>query len=123
MMARRTFKLGTHDCGLFVADWVRVVTERDPAAPIRGRYATHEQLGELAGPLGLPRLFDRLLRAAGLSRTGDPQFGDVAVIVVPGEPPRGAIRGRHGFNLVGESGVVRIPAAGVRLVMAWSLTA
>ncbi len=122
LCARRSFRLGTHDCGLFLADWVRHVREgRDAAAPVRGAYASDAELKVLAGPLGLPRLFDRLLRAAGLKRTREPQFGDVAIVSAPGFAPRGAIVGRNGFVLVGEEGVSRAPMQGVRLIMAWSL--
>jgi len=76
--AARRFVLGKHDCGLFLADWVNHVTERDPALPVRGRYASDEELAALAGPLGLPRLFDRLLCDGGMVRTKESQIGDVA---------------------------------------------
>ena len=110
--------LGEHDCGLFLADWVKRVTGRDPAAPVRGRYHDEKSLMALTGPLGLPRLFDRLLRDGGMLRTRDPQFGDVAMVTVAGMRPRGAIK-TEGYVLVGEEGVSG--ARGVlRVIMAWT---
>lgn len=94
--------------------------ERDPAAPVRGLYADHVALMALAGAGGLPRLFDRLLRAGGLKRTSEPQFGDVAMVTVAALPPRGAIRTQRGYVLVGEEGLSGVRADGVRVIMAWT---
>lgn len=80
-MAARPFADGRHDCLLTVADWVRSVIGRDPAAPFRGRYRT---------VLGRERLLRRLggMEAAmrdgaarvGLSATDRPVSGDVGLI-------------------------------------------
>lgn len=51
-VARTPFAFGHHDCALFAAGAVQVMTGRDPAARFRGRYRT------LKGGL-------RVLRAAG----------------------------------------------------------
>lgn len=113
--------LGQHDCGLFLADWIKAVTGNDPAAAVRGRYASDDELAALAGPLGLPRLFDRLLTAGGLSRTKEPTLGDVAIVTLAGSSPRGAIRSAAGFVLVAPQGISRAAVDTVRIVMAWSL--
>ncbi|TMJ04335.1 MAG: hypothetical protein E6G97_07470 [Alphaproteobacteria bacterium] len=73
----------------------------------------------IAGPGGLPRLFDRLLRAGGMLRTRDPQFGDVAMVAAADMPPRGAIKTERGFVLVGEEGVSGARGA-LRVIMAWT---
>lgn len=118
--AARAFVLGTHDCGLFLADWVLRIRGTDPAAPIRGRYADQVELMALAGAGGLPRLFDRLLRAGGLERTTEPRLGDVAMVAVADYPPCGAIRTAGGYALLAERGLSGVSARGVRLIMAWT---
>jgi hypothetical protein len=122
-IAGRSFRLGTHDCGLVLADWVEHVTGRDPAAPVRGRYAGEAELMAIAGAGGLPRLFDRLLRAGGLERTRAAQLGDVAIVSIDGAAPRGAIYARRGFIVVAPQGVSRCPPDKVRVVMAWTFNA
>lgn len=119
--AEKRCALGQHDCGLFLADWVELLTGNDPAAPVRGRYATDDQLAGLAGPLGLPRLFDRLLTAGGLRRTREPRLGDVAIVTLGEASPRGAIRTGHGFVLLAPCGISRVASDKVRVIMAWSL--
>jgi len=121
--AGRRFALGQHDCGLIIADWIERVTGRDPAAPVRGRYHDEASLIALAGPLGLPRLFDRLLREAGLMRTDDPQLGDVAILSVMGTDPRGAIRTASGYVMAAPEGLAGIRnLKGVRVLQAWALS-
>lgn len=41
--ARTPFAWGVHDCLLFTADWIRVRTGIDPAAPWRGTYASEDE--------------------------------------------------------------------------------
>ena len=113
--------LGRHDCGLMLADWVVFCGGPDPAASVRGRYATEDELMALAGPGGLPRLFDRLLRGGGLRRVRNVDAGDVAIVSIAGTAPRGALRNLRGFVLVAPKGVSRIPAAGARVIQAWRM--
>lgn len=59
----RVFAYGTHDCSLFVADWVQVLTGVDPAEQFRGRYASEAEAKALLRPAaGLERLAGRLCR-------------------------------------------------------------
>lgn len=91
--ARKPFAWGRHDCMLLIADWVRLQTERDPAAPWRGRYRT---------ALGAKRIINRaggelalLESGLDLERTTDPLGGDVGLVrgLTPkGEALCGAIR-------------------------------
>lgn len=120
--AARPFELGQHDCGLWLADWCIIRRGVDPAAPVRGRY--HDQASlELLLPIGgLPRLFDRLFRQAGLLRTIKPTIGDVAMIAFLQTAPTGAIRTARGYALLADgSGVGSVPADRVRLIAAWKV--
>jgi hypothetical protein len=120
--AARRFRLGRHDCGLWLADWVLEVRGIDPAAPVRGRYDDERSLERLLPPGGLPRLFDRLFREAGLIRTIQPAIGDVAIIAVHRGPPTGAIRTARGYVMLAERrGVCSVPANRMRLIAAWKV--
>lgn len=46
------FQWGEHDCGLFAADVTLALTGEDPAAWLRGRYATEEGLEAIIVPMG-----------------------------------------------------------------------
>lgn len=108
---------------MFLADWIKHVTERDPAAPVRGRYASKDELVTLAGPFGLPRLFDRLLCAGGMVRTKETHLGDVAIVSIAGAKPCGAIRGERRFNVLASDGLSAVPVEGVCVIMAWTFNA
>jgi hypothetical protein len=120
--ASRPFELGTHDCGLLLADWVKVRRGVDPAEPVRGLYHDAATLDALLPFGGLPRLFDRLFLAAGLVRTIAPVVGDVAMITFVEQPPIGAIRTGRGFAMLAQGqGVCSIPVKCVRTVAAWKV--
>lgn len=117
--AGRRFQLGHHDCGLILADWVCRVTDRDPALTVRGRYHDQESLMRLAGPMGLPRLFGKLLIASGMVSTNCPELGDVAMVEPGDGRPRGAIYTGNSFVTVAEHGLWGI-RTDVRLIAAWT---
>lgn len=114
--ARRPFRWGEADCGMFVAGWAALLTGRDAGQPMRGRYASEAELSALMGPLGLPRLVDRLARAAGLSRQRSPQPGDIGVVVAGGQLVCGICSPR-GWLVRGDRAVMRVEAE--RVVMGW----
>lgn len=92
----------------------------DPAAPIRGHYATVDEAGALLGTTSLPKVFGRLCRAAGFRLTAAPRYGDICMIELRGGV-RGAIR-TSGYVVLAEgAGLSR--AASARLVAAWSVHA
>ncbi|MGB3486682.1 MAG: hypothetical protein WBA37_11840 [Xanthobacteraceae bacterium] len=117
--AARPFVWGVRDCGLRLADWVLARRGVDPAADVRGRYGSAEELAVLMGWGGLPRFVDQLARRAGLERTSSPTSGDIAVISLRGQTPRGAIRLARGWSILADGGVARVPDVGVRLIGAW----
>lgn len=80
-MAGRRFQDGRADCGLTDADWVRAATGMDPAAHLRGRYATalgRERLLRRLG--GLEAVMADCAARAGLRPTDDPGRGDVGLV-------------------------------------------
>lgn len=85
---------GECDCALFLADWVKIRTGKDPAKSFRGRYdtalAARRALELFGGPA---ELYGRQLARIGCLPTDDPRPGDVGV--VPGDPDSSFIDPRH----------------------------
>lgn len=104
---------GVCDCTMWVADWVLSQTGIDPAAALRGTYATEAEAealvaGDLAGVVDAQGV---------LTRTDAPRPGDVGVITVSGREVA-AILTENGwaFRQFDGIGVIRTdPAA------AWAL--
>lgn len=79
-----TMEWGVCDCTLFCADWVEYLTGRDPAAPWRGTYSSRAGAqAHIAAAGGLPGFGG----AIGWPRVrGEPQAGDIAVLVIRAGP-------------------------------------
>lgn len=107
-MAAEPFRYGEWDCALAVANWVREATGIDPAPRLRGRYRTERGWKRVAGRAGgLPALFARIARRAGLKRVrGAPQAGDVGLVQVRSLGVFGAIRGEGRWVVKLNNGVV-----------------
>lgn len=119
--AGRAFALGSFDCGLFLADWCLDFTGRDPAAEIRGAYASVEQALILTKHTSTLRAFDAAFRSIGLRRTRAPAYGDIAMICVGEGEPRGAIVA-SGYVVPAEIvGLSVVPFTSARRLMAWSI--
>jgi len=120
--ARGSFAPGEADCALFVADWVRANTGRDPASDLRGTYSDEAGWQAVIASRGLScvsRIIGRQAQRAGLKMTTDPLEGDIGAVVWQGRVT-GAIRGARGrWVMLSESGV--IAAIHLRTVAAWSL--
>lgn len=106
----RGFAWGICDCCLWVADWVLVVTGRDPAAALRGAYRTPREAERIvAGFGGMVGFVDAHLSPLGVVRTNDPLPGDVVVVETPAGPALGIVtrlgvavkrqRPRFGFDV------------------------
>lgn len=79
--ARTPFQWGQSDCMLVLCDWIEQVRGVDPAAEVRGTYASrHGCLRETGWPRDPVGVTDRFLSAAGLVRVSEPAAGDVAVV-------------------------------------------
>lgn len=116
--------LGSGDCCTYAADWITLCRGVDPIASCRGRYAcaatAEALLAGIGGKGGLLRAAGRVLRAAGLSMTRDPQPGDVGVVVV-GNLATCAIRSPRGWALRMNDGLASLPAGRLRVLAAWSV--
>ena len=107
------FVWGTHDCSLFIADAVKVITDRDIAAAFRGRYSTAKGAQRALKRYGkgtLTATMDALLPpiyAADIGR------GDVAQVqtVVEGGNTEAALAICTGrvLWLAGPNGLTRLP--------------
>ena len=114
------FAWGRFDCCLFAADAVLAVTGHDPAAELRGTYATEQEAAHVlrrvggvagvairrAGPVVVPQLA---------------QPGDVGLSMLDPERPSLAVWGGGAWHAAGTIGLAHVPAEAV--VRAWRCTA
>ncbi|GLQ36758.1 hypothetical protein GCM10007908_03780 [Rhizobium albus] len=78
---REPFARGSTDCDMLMADYVQMLTGKDPAAAWRGRYHDDEGAEEfirLAG--GNLALVEQGMASIGLSPVSEPLRGDVVVV-------------------------------------------
>jgi Domain of unknown function (DUF6950) len=86
---------GVLDCGVFMADWVREITGRDPIADVRGCYATERQfLRILRREGGFAASCVARLKAVGFRETATPGAGDLALVLAPYAIRRGKTQRR-----------------------------
>ena len=115
--ASTPFRYGQCDCTLWVADWVLLITGRDPAGPWRGRYASRLGWLRLARREGgLVAGAERALWSLGWHRI-DPaaaRLGDVGIVPLRGAEGM-AIRGATGWLVKSGDGLYRTPSA----LVAW----
>jgi hypothetical protein len=119
--SQKPFKLGVHDCGLWLADWCLSERGIDPARSLRGMYDSVEEASKLVGVSNLPKVFGRMLCASGFRITKKPVYGDIAMIKIGDSPVRGAIVTNGYVVLANGFGISKISNA--RLVAAWSINA
>ena len=112
--ARKDYRLGQWDCGLWVADWYIAATGKpDPAAHLRGARYTEAELA---------RHMRRIIKGLGLKRTSEPRAGDIGIAVVRRRHIVGAIfTGNWWVVLTNERGIGGIPPKCLRFIAAWRL--
>jgi hypothetical protein len=80
-LARRPFRWGACDCSLIIADWWRLNHGVDPAAHLRGTYASEAECDALLSREGgRLALVAKLAGSVGAVPTDDPQPGDFGVV-------------------------------------------
>lgn len=80
----RRWRPGRLDCGVFMADWVRLVCGTDPIADVRGTYSTEREFKRiLRREGGFVQSCGARLAAVGYSKTESPSSGDMAVVLAP----------------------------------------
>ncbi|SES05361.1 hypothetical protein [Rhizobium sp. NFR03] len=76
--------MGGDDCTTFCARWVEEVTGTNPIGNFIGTYSTREEANAIIALLGgIERMIDDGLARMGISRTDDPQPGDIGLISAP----------------------------------------
>ena len=80
----RRWRPGALDCGVFMADWVRLVRGVDPIADVRGSYSTEREFRRILRREGgfVNSCAVRLARA-GYAPTEAPAAGDLAIVLAP----------------------------------------
>ena len=78
------FVFGERDCAIWVADWVKSQTGRDPALRLRGTFGCafgSARIVRRGG--GLVPLVGDLMARMGLPETEEPAMGDVGIVMAP----------------------------------------
>ena len=80
----RRWRPGALDCGVFMADWVRLVRGVDPIADVRGSYSTEREFRRILRREGgfVNSCAVRLARA-GYAPTEAAAAGDLAIVLAP----------------------------------------
>lgn len=105
---RADFKAGQHDCALFAAGAVKVMTGEDLAKGWRGKYRSLKRGRELLKQNGFA---DHIELAASLLEEVPPimaQVGDIAVVEENGERALGVVQGAWIWVVRVESGLGRL---------------
>lgn len=76
----KRFRPGTHDCGLYVAGWVLMLTGVDHGAPWRGRYRSMDRLYEVMRAEGFDSHVDYVASLFPEVAPAMAQAGDLAVV-------------------------------------------
>lgn len=122
------FAWGRFDCLLWLADWLQERRGVDPAAGLRGTYAT--MLGAariVASAGGMTQLVARQVGPAGIRPATEPGRGDIAVVSVPGlgggnfGNEAGAILLGGTAALICQTGLMLPRLAEVPIVAAWRI--
>jgi hypothetical protein len=113
--AAEPFRFGEWDCCMTLANWLRELTGSDPAAHLRGRYASEfgwKRIVVRAG--GLLPLVRGVVEGAGLRRVNEAGLtvepGDVAVAMIPQVGRVGGIIVGRGVAMKLDRGLVVMPA-------------
>ena len=107
------------DCAMFVADYVLKATGTDPAADLRGTYASAFGAARQIARFGDFETMWRVhMAVAGFVTTRAPQEGDVGVVLDAAGSAVAAIRFDDKWAAKAEDGIV---VEDFRMVVAWSL--
>lgn len=111
----KPFAWGSQDCCLFAADCVFAVTGIDPAADLRGTYATEREAARVLQKHGgvAELAFQRI---GPVVRTDQAQPGDVGVTQQEGRATLAVCMGAH-WLAPGAQGLVHVPPE--RVARAW----
>jgi hypothetical protein len=107
------------DCAMWVADWIEAATGTDPAADLRGTYASaFGAARQIARWGGYETMWRTHMALAGFVTTRAPQEGDVGVVLDAAGNTVSAIRFDDKWAAKSEGGIV---VEDFRMLVAWSL--
>lgn len=126
--AETDFVWGYFDCLLLLADWIKEQRGVDPAADLRGTYATMTGAAKIVRNAGgMVKLVEGRVKAAGLRRAKSGARGDIAIVSVGGEGGEnfgneaGAILLGGTAAMISYGGLVLPRLADVSVVAAWRI--
>lgn len=94
-LAKRTWQPGVLDCGVFMADWVRLICGVDPIADVRGKYSSEREFMRIVRREGgFEESCGARLRAVGMRETFFPSQGAIMTVLAPYAIRRGKIQTR-----------------------------
>lgn len=83
-LANRRWEPGVMDCGVFMADWVRIASGIDPIADVRGSYSSVEEFDRILDREGgFVKSCSLRMRRSGWVRTMTSEVGYVAIVMAP----------------------------------------
>lgn len=116
---KRRWKVGTLDCSVFMADWVREVTGRDPIADVRGKYTTDKQMWKIVrAEGGFEVACAARLAAVGMRETNAPRPGDITMVSAPYAERRGKIQRRPTGAIYSHAGTSAVITSDMGLLFA-----
>ncbi|HMR51180.1 MAG TPA: hypothetical protein PKA33_01755 [Amaricoccus sp.] len=104
----RPFRYGEHDCALFAAGAVAAMTERDPAAELRGHYRTLRAGLKAVNAAGYIDHVDMAKALFPAIHPSQARAGDLAVVESESGPALGVVGGPMVFVLRQE-GMAQVP--------------
>jgi hypothetical protein len=79
--ANRRFDWAECNCGFWVCEWIRLVTDGDPVGHVRGRFKSASAFRRFVMNAGGTEAFSRgIAEQAGLVETDHPILGDVGLV-------------------------------------------
>lgn len=100
------FAWGVHDCCLFAADAVQTQTGKDPAASLRGSYATAAEAARLLASRGGLRAIAQEMLGRPLPLPSLAGRGDVACVQIEGRETMAVVVDGGRWAAPGEAGLV-----------------
>jgi hypothetical protein len=83
-IGERPWQPGVLDCGIFIADWVKILTGIDPIADVRGTYSSEEEFDRILDREGgFLKSCSKRIRRVGFVRTMTAEVGYPAVVMAP----------------------------------------
>lgn len=117
--SHQSFEWGVNDCALFAADWVKILTDKDPAEAFRGRYSTAREAVDIIQEQGGLEAIATKALGEPLSHTLMIQRGDVALVQVNGRESLTICVGSEVVGPAVDTGVALVPITDI--IKSWAV--